>query len=112
MGSGLVAEDGDSGIEAAQDRRIAGRAFRRRAGQLHQPNRAEARGETLQAARGGLPIGLATGAAEGVEMGMGALQKGRTQLRDEGRIVADGRGESGLQSSGIISHGVAVARQA
>src|SRR5205085_12302786 len=67
-------------------------------------NRAEARGDALQARGRNLPIGVAAGAAEQVELPRHALDERGLQLRHQLRIAADGGGERGVQDSGIKGH--------
>jgi hypothetical protein len=97
-------------VELPEHDRIARRAFKRFVGQRHQPGRAEAGGEALEARGGELPIGVAAGAAHQVGLPAGAFEEGGAKLREQFSVAADGSGERGIEGAGIVNHSPTLSR--
>jgi len=105
-----VGEFRERGGDLPDHRGVAGGALARFVGENDQAGDSEARGDALEAGGRDFPIGVAARPAEQVELARGALGEGGFQLRHQVAVIADGGGERGVQSSGIVGHFKAIRR--
>ncbi len=103
-----LAQDFEEFVERGGDlpehRGVARCPGQRLVGERDQARGAEAGGDALEAGAGDQPIGVATRAAEQVELAGGALDEGGFELGHQRAVIADGGGERGAEGSGIVDH--------
>lgn len=91
-------------MQAAEHRAVIGLAARGLARQRHQPDRAEARRETLEPQRRRGPGIGAVGGLQALEAAPDAIEKRAAQLGDQRGLVAHRSRQRRIDCTGIIGH--------